>query len=570
MIVGIDLGTTNSLVGVWRDGAVVLIPNALGHALTPSAVGLGDDGAILVGLAARERAATHPALTATAFKRYMGTDRLLFVGKKGYRPEELSALVLRSLKADAEAFLGGPVEEAVITVPAYFNDLQRKATKAAGALAGLKVDRLLTEPTAAALAYGLEAQDDDEMLLVVDLGGGTFDVSLLHRFEGVIEVRATAGDSWLGGEDFVDAIVKAFLAGPGAAFGDAAAPGTATYALLRRQAEFAKRTLSAQDTATMSISHKGKPIEWTLSREQLETLSEPLLARLRTPIERALRDARVEPDVLARIILAGGASQMPAFRRLITRLFRRLPVYQINPEEVVARGAAVRAGMAARGQGLDEMVMTDVAPFTLGVETSVKHGEGRGSRIDGQFLPIIERNTVIPVSRSEIVNTIEDNQRRMAIRVFQGESRLVKDNVRLGEIDISLPPAPAGKERVDIRFTYDTSGLLEVDVTTLSTGRCETLVIEGNPGMLQPDEMAKRLAALAKLKLHPRDDIANRTLIARAERLYEERLGDTRAMVGEAISVLAAAIERQKPDEIDRARKKLSDMLDELDRGFFV
>jgi molecular chaperone HscC len=570
MIVGIDLGTTNSLVGVWRDGAVVLIPNALGHALTSSAVGLGDDGAILVGLAARERAATHPALTATAFKRYMGTDRLLFVGKKGYRPEELSALVLRSLKADAEAFLGEPVEEAVITVPAYFNDLQRKATKAAGALTGLKVDRLLTEPTAAALAYGLEARDDDEMLLVVDLGGGTFDVSLLHRFEGVIEVRATAGDSWLGGEDFVDAIVKAFLAGPGAAIGDAVAPGTATYALLRRQAELAKRTLSAQDEATVSISHKGKPIEWTLAREQLETISEPLLARLRAPIERALRDARVEPDALARIILAGGASQMPAFRRLITRLFRRLPVYQINPEEVVARGAAVRAGMAARGQGLDEMVMTDVAPFTLGVETSVKHGEGRGSRIDGQFLPIIERNTVIPVSRSEIVNTIEDNQRRMAIRVFQGESRLVKDNVRLGEIDISLPPAPAGKERVDIRFTYDTSGLLEVDVTTLSTGRCETLVIEGNPGMLQPDEMAKRRAALAKLKLHPRDDIANRTLIARAERLYEERLGDTRAMVGEAISVLAAAVERQKPDEIDRARKKLSDMLDELDCGFFL
>jgi molecular chaperone HscC len=200
----------------------------------------------------------------------------------------------------------------------------------------------------------------------------------------------------------------------------------------------------------------------------------------------------------------------------------------------------------------------------------VKHGEGSGSRIDGQFLPIIERNTVIPVSRSEIVNTIEDNQRRMAIRVFQGESRLVKDNVRLGEIDISLPPAPAGKERVDIRFTYDTSGLLEVDVTTLSTGRCETLVIEGNPGTLQPDEIAKRLAALAKLKLHPRDDIANRTLIARAERLYEERLGDTRTMIGEAISMLAVALERQKPDEIDRARKKLSDMLDELDRGFFL
>jgi molecular chaperone HscC len=570
MIIGIDLGTTNSVLGVWRDGAVALIPNALGHFLTPSAVGQGDDGSILVGLPARERAATHPALAATAFKRYMGTDRLLFVGRKGYRPEELSALVLRSLKADAEAFLGEPVEEAIITVPAYFNDLQRKATKAAGALAGLEVERLLTEPTAAALAYGLEAEDDDELVLVVDLGGGTFDVSLLHRFEGVVEVRATAGDSWLGGEDFVDAIVKAFLAGPGAALGDAATNGMPLHALLRRQAELAKRTLSAQDTATISLNHAGKPIEWTVSREQFETVSEPLLARLRVPIERALRDARVEPDALGRIILAGGASQMPVFRRLIARLFRRLPVHQINPEEVVARGAAVRAGMAERGQGLDEMVMTDVAPFTLGVETSIKRGEGASSRIDGQFLPIIERNTVIPVSRSEVVHTIEDNQRRMAIRVFQGESRLVKDNVRLGELNISLPPGLAGKEKVEIRFTYDASGLLEVDVTTLSTGRCDSMVIEGNPGVLQPDEIKKRLAELAKLKVHPRDDIANRTLIARAERLYEERLGDVRAMIGEAISGFSLALERQKPDEIEQARKKLSQMLDEFDRGFFV
>ncbi len=570
MIVGIDLGTTNSLVGVWRDGAVTLIPNALRHFLTPSAVARGEDGSILIGLPARERAATHPAEAATAFKRYMGTDRLMFVGPKGYRPEELSALVLRSLKADAEALLGEPVEEAIITVPAYFNDLQRKATKAAGALAGLEVERLLTEPTAAALAYGLEAEGDDELVLVVDLGGGTFDVSLLHRFEGMIEVRATAGDSWLGGEDFVDAIVKAFLAGPGAALGDAVAPHTALQALLRRQAELAKRTLSGQDSATISLSHAGKPIEWTLSREQFETMSEPLLARLRAPIERALRDARVEPDALGRIILAGGASQMPAFRRLIARLFRRLPVHQINPEEVVARGAAVRAGMIARGEGLDEMVMTDVAPFTLGVETSVRHGESPGSRIDGQFLPIIERNTVIPVSRSEVVHTIEDNQRRMAIRVFQGESRLVKDNVRLGELNIALPPAPAGKEKVEIRFTYDTSGLLEVDVTTLSSGRCDSMVIEGNPGVLQPDEIKKRLKELAKLKVHPRDDIANRTLIARAERLYEERLGEVRATIGEAISLFSLALERQKPDEIEQARKKLSAMLDEFDRGFFL
>jgi len=570
MIVGIDLGTTNSLVGIWRDGAATLIPNSLGHLLTPSAVGLGDDRSILVGLAARERLATHPAQTATAFKRYMGTDRLMFVGDRGYRPEELSALVLGSLKADAEAFLGEPVTEAVITVPAYFNDLQRKATKAAGALAGLKVERLLTEPTAAALAYGLTAQEDDELLLVVDLGGGTFDVSLLHRFEGVVEVRATAGDSWLGGEDFVDAIVAAFMAGAGAAAElPPASSGAPIIGALRRQAEMAKRALSSQDAATIAVVHEGKPIEWRLGREQFELLSEPLLARLRAPMERALRDARVDPDALSRIILAGGASQMPMFRRLIARLFRRLPVYQLNPEEVVARGAAVRAGMLARGSGLEEMVMTDVAPFTLGIEISEQHGDG-GQRIHGQFMPIIERNTIIPASRSKIVFPIEDKQRNLALRVFQGEAPAVKDNVLLGELTIRLPPGPATKEKVDVRFTYDTSGLLEVQATILSTGRIEKLVIEGNPGVMKPDEIARRLAALAKLKIHPRDDMKMRALVARAARLYEERLGDTRAVIGHALGELNAALDRQEPEQIEAASSALSALLDQFDHDFLV
>jgi molecular chaperone HscC len=571
MIVGIDLGTTNSLVGVWRDGAVALIPNSLGHLLTPSAVGLGDNGTILVGLAARERLVTHPALTAATFKRYMGTDRLIFAGEKGYRAEELSALVLRSLKADAEAWLGEPVEEAVITVPAYFNDIQRKATKAAGTLASLKVDRLLTEPTAAALAYGLNAESTEELVLVVDLGGGTFDVSLLHRFEGVVEVRATAGDSWLGGEDFVDAIVATFMAGPGRAAGlPGATSNEPVIGALRRQAELAKRALTTQDRATIAIVHHGKPIEWTISRDQFEQIGEPLLARMRAPMERALRDARVNPDELDRIILAGGASQMPVFRRLIARLFRRLPVYQVNPEEVVARGAAVRAGLVARGTGLEEMVMTDVAPFTLGIETTVTHGPDISGRLRGQFMPIIERNTVIPVSRSKIVCTVDDNQKIMALRVFQGESRLVKDNVPLGELKVKLPSGPAGKEEVDVRFTYDTSGLLEVQATTASTGRVETLVIEGNPGVLSADEIGKRLAALAKLKVHPRDDMENRAVIARAERLFEERLGDTRAMIGRSLGALTAALERQQPDEIEEARKSLNTLLDEIDQNFFV
>ena len=299
-------------------------------------------------------------------------------------------------------------------------------------------------------------------------------------------------------------------------------------------------------------------------------MSEPLLARLRAPMERALRDARLDPDALSRIILAGGASQMPMFRRLIARLFRRLPVYQVNPEEVVGRGAAVRAGMLERGAGLEEMVMTDVAPFTLGIETSEQHGDNSSHRIHGQFLPIIERNTIIPASRSKVVHPIEDKQRVLVLRVFQGEAPLVKDNVLLGELSIKLPVGPATKQNVDVRFSYDTSGLLEVQATLLSSGRVDKLVIEGNPGVMQPEEIARRLAALAKLKMHPRDDLKTRALVARATRLFEERLGDTRAVIGRALGAFNAAVERQEPEEIEAAGKALAALLDELDKDFLL
>ena len=569
MIVGIDLGTTNSLVGIWREGEVTLIPNALGHLLTPSCVSAADDGQILVGLAARERLASHPQRSAAAFKRYMGTDRLHFLGDRGYRSEELSALVLRSLKADAETFLGEPVSEAVITVPAYFSDAQRKATKAAGELAGLRVERLLTEPTAAALAYGLGTAGDESTLMVVDLGGGTFDVSILHCFEGVMEVRATAGDSWLGGEDFVDAIVAAFMAGPGREAGmPSPASGAAVHGALRRQAELLKRRLTDAESASLEIVYEGKPIEWTLTREKFETIAEPLMVKVRAPIERALRDARVKPDDLAQIVLAGGAARMPMFRRLIARLFRRLPIQHINPDEVVARGAAVRAGLAMRDETLEEVVLTDVAPFTLGIGTSEK--DSRGRRIGGLFLPIIERNTVIPASRTKDITTIEENQTRINVSVYQGEARLIKDNIFLGKLTVKIPPGPEGKESVAVRFTYDTNGLLEVETTVASTGRKETLVIEGNPGVLTSAEIKERLAALAKLKVHPRDGAENAAVVARAERLYEERLGDMRQAIGEWLAEFLSRLEGQDPQEIDRARSTLAERLDRVDDEFFL
>jgi molecular chaperone HscC len=562
MIVGIDLGTTNSLVAVWRDGETVLIPNSLGKYLTPSVVAEDAGGRIVVGEAARDLLVTRPGSATAFFKRYMGTDRLIPVGKKTSRPDELSAMVLSALKADAEAFLGETVDEAVITVPAYFNDAQRKATKAAGQMAGLKVDRLLTEPTAAALAYGFATDDEESTILVVDLGGGTLDVSLLHAFEGIMEVKATAGDIWLGGEDFTDVIVTSFITETGIG---GLTESTAGRATLRRQAELAKRALSELESTDLSINHDGKSITWTLTRDAFDMMCEPLLAKVRRPLERALRDARLAPDDITRIILAGGATRMPMFRRLIARLFRQLPVQSINPDEVVGRGAAVRAGLVAGSAGLEEHVLTDVSPFTLGVS----HGQeaAGGFRTHGLFLPIIERNTIIPASRVKGLATMDDNQTVLTVAIYQGESRFVRDNILLGEIKCQVPAGPAGKESIEVRFSYDSSGLLDVDVTVESTGVRKNLVIEGNPGVLTKAEVAERLAKLSQLKVHPRDDAANIAVLTRADRVFQETLADVRMTVGEALVSFNLAIERQDPEEIAREREELTGLLNRVDHN---
>jgi molecular chaperone HscC len=570
MIVGIDLGTTNSAIAVWRDGVAQLIPNALGHVLTPSAISIGDGGEILVGLPARERLITHPARSASVFKRYMGADKVFTLGATDYRPEELSAFVLRALKSDAERVLGEKVTDAIITVPAYFNDLQRKATQSAGTLAGFNVKRLLSEPTAAALAYGLEAGDDEQTILVVDIGGGTFDVTVLHCFEGLMEVRATAGDTWLGGEDFVDAIVAAFMFEVGEAAGiPPVSQLAAVHGNLRRQAELAKRRLSEAQEATIQVAHNGKEIVWSLSRAKFEQISEGLLARVRVPIERALRDARLHPETISNVILAGGASRMPMFRHLIGRLFKRLPLSNINPDEVVARGAAVRAGMLARDVKLEEFILTDVTPFTLGIEVSHRPAKG-GARIDGIYLPIIERNTVIPCSRVQHVFNMEDRQSKIDIRVYQGESRLVRDNILLGKTEVRFPPAKAGEAKIDVRFTYDNSGLLEVETLVAATGVRSTLVIAGSASALSEEEIAARLAKLAALKTLPSEDAENQALLAKANRMFAETLGENRAHIGAMLDKFRAALEGQDPMQIRLAAAQLSALLAQFDDEFFL
>lgn len=562
MIIGIDLGTTNSLVAVWQDGQAVLVPNALGEYLTPSAVSLGEDDNVLVGRAARDRWLTQPETGAVAFKRYMGSSRVLRLGKRAFRPEELSALVLRSLKADAERFLGVPVSEAVITVPAYFSDAQRTATRQAGELAGLTVRRLVNEPTAAALAYGLQEAASESTFLVLDLGGGTFDVAILERFDGLMEVRASTGDNFLGGEDFVDVLIqqvrKAWLDLPQADM------QPALQARLWREGERVKRALGLCEEEEFALEWEGKSYRQTLRADAFEKACEPLLQRFRRPIERALRDAKLDAASLDQVVLAGGATRMPMLRRLVAKMFGRMPAMNLNPDEVIARGAAVMSGLVSRDEALQEVVMVDVCPYSLG--TAVVRDVG-GSQRSGFFDPIIERNTVVPVSRESSYYTARDHQTTVSIEVYQGEARLVQDNIRLGELQIAVPPRLAGEVELSVRFTYDASGILECEVKVAQTGAVERLLLQGTPNALSVEEIAERLARLTSLKIHPREQQVNITTLARAERLHEELLGNVRREFGAHVLCFESALQAQDPPEIERQRKHLDVLMDSLERS---
>jgi molecular chaperone HscC len=567
MIVGIDLGTTNSLIAVWENGAARLLPNALGDVLTPSCVSIDEDGSILVGRAARDRLQTHPDRSAAAFKRHMGSDKVLHLGKRAFRAEELSALVLRSLKEDAEAALGQPVTDCIITVPAYFSDAQRKATRAAGQLAGLRVDRLLNEPTAAALAYGVHLRDSESRFLVFDLGGGTFDVSVLDLFENVMEVRASAGDNLLGGEDVTACLVERF-------FEHSAVPAKLRKdaQFLQRvsaQAELAKRSLTGAATATIRIAHGDAAFSMDLDEAALEQWCAPLLARLREPVERALRDAGIPVSDLDRIVLAGGATRMPLVRRLVARMFGRLPACDINPDEVVALGAAVQAGLRSNDAALDEVVMTDVSPYSLGIDTSMEYDVNQYSH--GHFDSIIERNSVVPLSRTKRYYPVQDKQRVLEINVYQGEARMASDNIRLGQLKIPLAFSTREENGVDVRFTYDVNGLLQVEVTHVKTEQTAVLVIQGNPGLLSDQEIAERFIALSKLKIHPRERIDFRTQLARAERLYQQLRGDQREQLGSHIMQFERALETQDRRVFEPASSAFGRTLDQMENhGLFA
>lgn len=553
-IIGIDLGTTNSLAAVWRNGKSELIPNASGDWLTPSAVSVDEDGSILVGRAARDRLISHPERTAARFKRYMGTSKTYTLGNRTFTPEELSSLVLRRLREDAEDYLGEPVEEAVVSVPAYFAEAQRAATKRAAALAGLKVERLVNEPSAAAVAAHISEGGEDKVCLVFDLGGGTLDVSLVERFGGVVSVTAVSGDNRLGGADFDLTIAKGFCEDCGLDFDGLT---IRQRELLVRQAETCKIALTQQDMVILSVDDGTISAALTLSNEWLIRKSGALFRRMTAPIQRVFLDSGVSPQELDDLVMVGGSSHMPAVRRYIARFLHREPVRDSRPDTAVALGAGICAGMKARAGDLRELVLTDVCPFTLGVARYNESEPGRDL-----MSPIIERNSVLPTSKMGVYYTVRDNQDKVDVRVYQGENRYCADNTLLGKLLASVPPAPKGRQSVQIRFTYDINGLLEVEVLN-EAGQAQRLLLQNKD--MSPQEAERRLKELSRLKLHPRDQEENRAMTARGERLYAVTVGGLREQVAEMLDWYQRILSTQEPLRIAKASKRLDRFFDQVE-----
>ncbi|MDQ2085081.1 molecular chaperone HscC [Herbivorax sp. ANBcel31] len=559
-IIGIDLGTTNSSVSCFIDKECIIIPNALGENLTPSVVSVLKSGEFIVGGAAKERLITNPQLTASVFKRYMGTNKKYKLGKYDLTPTELSSIVIKSLKSDAESYLNTEIKEAVISVPAYFNDKQRRATKQAGEMAGLKVERLINEPSAASLAYGLQQNDDEKKFLVFDFGGGTFDVSILDLFDNLLEIRAVAGNNFLGGEDFNELLIKHLLEHLGI---ELSSLDLKVISAIKKQAEECKIALTTAEKFEMNCCINKNNYALTITNDEFENMSQELLFKLKKPLLRVLSDASMNTQDLDEIILVGGSTKMPIVRSFVAKMFGRLPLCHLNPDEVVALGAGIYAAMKERNEYLRETVLTDVCPYTLGTAVAVTNQFGEYDT--GVFLPIIERNNTVPYSKVERLYTLYDNQTCISVEIYQGEHRLVENNLKLGEINIFVPPAPAGQSAIDLRYTYDINGILEVEVTSLETDEKKREVIVNSETEMTTQEIEKRLQEIQDIKIHPRDNAKNRYLLEKAERLYEETLSDLRMEISRAINRFEAALNKQNPKEIRKEVKLFEEFLKEIE-----
>lgn len=559
-IIGIDLGTTNSLACVCLNGETTLLPNSLGDILTPSVVSVNEDGVISVGAVAKERLVSHPEVSASSFKRYMGTNKLIYLGDKSFLPQELSALVLRQLKEDAERFLNEEVTEAVISVPAYFNDNQRYATKEAGQLAGLKVERLVNEPSAAALAASRISGKQEQCYLVFDFGGGTLDVSVVDFFENVIEIIAVRGDNRLGGDDFDQVIARRFCQENQMDYEQMEPQHRAK---LLRLAENCKRELTTKDSVLLTFEKEGGNLQMSISNVDFADSAHELFDRVNLVVKRALTDSRRTIDHVDEVVLVGGSSKMPVLSIYLEALLGRKPRAIGSPDEVVAMGAGIFAAIKARSQEVRDLVLTDICPFTLGVEV-VNYGDLSKPVMS----PIIERNSILPTSKKGYYTNANDNQTSITIAIYQGDAYFCKDNLKLGEIDMKVVRAKKGENYIEVRFTYDINGILEVEVIDLLKNRKMRETFTSDNFRMSSEEVECRLAELQAFKMMPPGGIRTRLVQARGERLFTELFGERRMVVVEVMQRLQEAIVLCRSDQqILEMCREAKEVFDRLERS---